>query len=157
RRRGSLVAHEKDGHNAALPEWVPCIAAASMSSRPETSGNLDESGSWQVPVGNRQARRFFAPLVIASVAKQSRASDESMDCFVAERVLGPAFGQPRGLLARTIAPRSSARATASRPPPSLPAALRQAATAARPPPVGPSAHRSEPWAPSARARRWRGG
>jgi hypothetical protein len=38
--------------------------------------------------------------VIASEAKQSREI-ASLDCFVVEPVLGPAFGRTRGLLAMT--------------------------------------------------------
>jgi hypothetical protein len=40
-------------------------------------------------------------IVIASEAKQSRAAKQELDCFVAEPVIGPAFGRTRWLLAMT--------------------------------------------------------
>jgi hypothetical protein len=41
-------------------------------------------------------------VVIASDAKQSRATKQELDCFVAEFTIGPAKGRTRWLLAMTL-------------------------------------------------------
>src|SRR6201984_101993 len=45
----------------------------------------------------------FLFAVIASAAKQSRATRETLDCFRAEAVIGPRFARTRWLLAMTMA------------------------------------------------------
>jgi hypothetical protein len=42
--------------------------------------------------------------VIASVAKQARVPPMTLDCFVAEPVIGPRFARTRWLLAMTASP-----------------------------------------------------